>query len=476
MSVQHPARTRAATSPVVFVLLLIVVAMVGAGCGPMRQEVTPPGARPSVVVIAIDAMRADHLGAAGNDAVLTPNLDLLARDGVLFAAAQSTAPWTLPSVASVFTGVLPARHGAVGGDRAWLDDRNETMAERFLAAGYRTGGFVAVDWLTASCNMDQGFQPWQGPLPPQGLSRAENQTWLARAFIDWNRMRPFFLFLHYFDAHTPYTPPPPFDGMYHVGDPFAPGEPILTMLTSPANRAPNRDGGMYDFLADVTDLAYPINQYAAGVSYVDMHVGQVIARLKMLDLYDDTLIVVLADHGEHLGEHGIWFAHYLPYEEALRVPLIVKLPRGRHAGAVVDEPVSLLDVLPTVLAAAGLPAPALVDGRDLGPLMAGREGGRSLLAAEQGSDLARSTRTLRDGRWKLHVIREDGAVRHELYDLAADPGELDDLAAAQPEQVARLREAMGQLWDPARLVQDDGRRRPRVLDESAARRLRSLGY
>jgi len=440
------------------------------------DRVAPPSAQPSVLLIGIDTMRADHLGAAGNDSIRTPHLDALARDGVRFAQARATAPWTLPSFASVFTGLWPGHHGAVGGDRTWLDSRHTTMAESFRAAGYAVEGVAAVDWLTGACNMDQGFQPTSGPRPPADLDRPSMETWLARSFCERMGGRPFFFFLHYFDVHTPYTPPAPFDGMYYRGDPYAPGEPILDLLRSTRTRAPNRDGDMYDFLAGVTDLAYPVKQYAAGVSYVDDHVGQVIARLRELGIYDDMLIIVLSDHGEHLGEHDLWFTHFLPYEETLRVPLIVKLPRNRHAGTVVAEPVSLADVLPTVLGEAGLAPADPLDGRDLGPLMAGRDRGRSVIVSEQGTGPEQSCRTLQEGGWKLLVFRDGGAERQELYDLSRDPGERHDLWAAYPDTAARLRARRARLWRPDAPPPSRGEPAPPALDAAAKKRLRSLGY
>ncbi len=212
------------------------------------------------------------------------------------------------------------------------------------------------------------------------------------------------------------------------------------------------------------------------MSYVDDHVGRVVARLRELGLYDDMLIVVLSDHGEHLGEHGIWFTHQEPYEETLHVPLLIKLPQGRHAGAVVDEPVSLLDVLPTVLAEVGLALPRPLPGRDLRPAMAGRRQGHSLLVAEHGSDGADSARSLQEGRWKLIHFRTAGAPRDELYDLAADPAELHDLASAHPEVVVRLRERLERLGPLDEVLNGEPIGRPQQLDEAAARRLRSLGY
>ncbi len=477
---RHPSRAAVATRPGPAAVILIFLLCGSTSATVARARVVsdrPVSSRhPSVLLIGIDTMRGDHLGCAGDDSIETPNLDGLAHEGVLFTAAHAAAPWTLPSFATVFTGLWPSHHGAVGGTHAWLDSRMTTMAEIFSAAGYAVEGVAGIDWLTRQCNMDQGFQPGSGPMPPEGLDRTKTHTWLAGDFFARMRSRPAFFFLHYFSVHAPYTPPPPYDGMYYHGDARAPGEPILTMLLSSSNRAPNREDGMYDFLAGVTDLAYPITQYAAGVTYVDAQIGVLMARLKELGVYDDMLIVVLADHGEHLGEHGIWFTHLLPYEETLHVPLIIKLPRGRHAGTVVDEPVSLVDVLPTVLDETGLSARTALDGRDLGPLMAGRDTGRSVIAAEQGADPRHDCRTLQEGRWKLLVFRDDAASRCELYDLAVDPAERHDSASERPGIVARLRRKMEALWPDGWDATTGSAPELPAIDNAARRRLKSLGY
>ncbi|MBK8164492.1 MAG: sulfatase-like hydrolase/transferase [bacterium] len=214
-------------------------------------------------------------------------------------------------------------------------------------------------------------------------------TALGKATFDLPRDKPLFTFLHYFDAHAPYAPPPPFARMYYEGDERAPGEPVLDFLRSPANAAPNRDGGLYDWLAGVTDLRFPAREYAAGVSYTDDHVGQVVAELKRRGRYDDTLIIVVADHGEHLGEHDLWFTHTLPYQETLHVPLLVKLPQGRAAGRVIDTPVTTLDIPPTLLDWLDLPA-AEGDGRSLRDLEE-----RHDLAATRPDDVARLSVRLR---------------------------------------------------------------------------------
>ena len=431
---------------------------------------------PDVVMIAIDTLRADHVGCLGNDWIATPNIDALAADGVLFTRCFATAPWTLPSFASIFTGLLPSRHGAVGGAHEVLDDRFQTLAECLSDAGYRTYGFASVKWLTPPFGTCQGFNFERPVTAPEGLDGAPLVTALGTATFDLPRDKPLFTFLHYFDVHAPYTPPPPFARRYYAGDERAPGRPVLDFLLSPANAAPNRASGMYDWLAGVTDLDFPAREYAAAVTYEDDHVGRVIAKLKAAGRYDDALIVLVADHGEHLGEHDIWFTHALPYQETLHVPLLIKLPRGEGAGRVVDTPVSTLDLMPTLLGRLGLPAPA-GDGRSLRALLAGEaDDGVSLLAAEHGSEPNDLGLALIEWPWKsIHTRTPDG-TRRELYNLELDPGEECDLQARCPRQLAsmsgRVEEAF-EAWrggGPVQLA------KPAAVDAATRRHLRSLGY
>lgn len=432
--------------------------------------------RPDVVMIAIDTLRSDHLHCNGNDWIRTPNLDALARDGIRFTRCFATAPWTLPSFASIFTGLTPSHHGAVGGAREVLDDRFTTLAEQLAGAGYRTYGYATVKWLTPPFGLAQGFN-FELPLKtPAGLDGGPLVTALGQATFGLPRDKPLFTFLHYFDAHAPYTPPPPFARMYYQGDERAPGAPVLDFLRSPANAAPNRDTGIYDWLAGVTDLQFPVREYAAGVSYADDHVGRIVAGLRRSGRYDDALIIVVADHGEHLGEHDIWFTHTLPYQETLHVPLLVKLPRNHAAGRVIDTPVSTLDLLPTVLDWLGLPAPR-GDGRSLRKLMEhDDQAGASLLVAEQGSDPQDFSKSLIDWPWKLILFRSPAGDRYELYDLGRDPGEQHDLGATHPAELARLSARLWTVFEEWHPLGDRAASGPADLDASAARQLRSLGY
>jgi arylsulfatase A-like enzyme len=445
--------------------------------GVVARERARSPRRPDIVMIAIDTLRSDHLHCFGNDWIRTPNLDALARDGVRFSRCYATAPWTLPSFASIFTGLTPSHHGAVGGGSEVLDDRFTTLAEHLDGAGYRTYGYATVKWLTPPFGLAQGFNFELPVKAPAGLEGGPLVTAQGRATFDLPRDKPLFTFLHYFDAHAPYAPPPPFARMYYQGDERAPGAPVLDFLRSSANAAPNRTSGIYDWLAGVTDLQFPAREYAAGVSYADDHVGRIVAELKRRRRYDDTLIIVVADHGEHLGEHDLWFTHALPYQETLHVPLLVKLPRGHAAGRLVDTPVSTLDLLPTVLDWIGLPAAPQGDGRSLRDLVEGHDrGGPSLLVAEQGSEPEDLSKALIDWPWKLIYFRSPAGDRYELYDLGRDPGEQNDLGAQRPHELARLSARLWTLFEEQHPLGFDAASGPADLDAAAQRQLRSLGY
>ncbi len=433
------------------------------------------GATP-VVMIIIDTLRADHLACYGAP-WRTPAIDGLARDGVLFRHCFATAPITLPSTASIYTGRLPYHHGTITGEYAHLPDAEVTLAERMAEAGYATAGFVSIVFLTERYGLDQGFARLE--LLDQGPNHrdADSVTRLGTEYAAANAGKPFFLLLHYYDVHSPYAPPAPFDRMYYEGNEKAPGEPVLTFLRSAKNRTDKRNDWNYRWLEGVTDLQFGVRQYAAGVSYADMHVGRVLEALRRAGLYERALIVLCADHGEHLGEHDIWFTHYVPYQEVLHVPLIVKLPGNRQAGLAIEEPVSNLDIAPTILETIGRPAPAEIDGRSLVGVMNGQRSRKpSLVVAEQGNLPTRFSKALVEWPWKLLLFRTGAREVYELYDLSADPAETRDLAAANPAVRQRLRKSLWKLFDRGKPLVADTRSRPVTVDAETDRQLRALGY
>ncbi len=270
-----------------------------------------------VIIIGLDTVRGDHLSIAGSDDISTPHLAALAADGVYFADCRSTSPWT---------GLYPYHHGFLGGNHLRLADEHVMVAEYFRDEGHPAGAFVTIGWLTHGSGMAQGY-PTGKKIPDEGDGEASKQV-VKRGlqFARKHAAEPFYLFLHFFDAHAPYTPPAPFDGMYYDGVKDAPGEPLVDFLKSERNQVFSADNHekMYDWLEGVTDYNYPVRQYAAGVSYVDHMVGKLVTGLKSAGLYDKALIVLASDHG----------------------------------GTVVRSPVSTVDVLPTILAITGRQARA----------------------------------------------------------------------------------------------------------------------
>ncbi len=289
--------------------------------------------------------------------------------------------------------------------------------------------------------------------------------------------RPWFLFLHWFDAHAPYTPPAPYDGMYYRGDPRAPGEPLVDFLRSDQNTLVLQRDKIYDWLEGVTDVNYPIKQYAAGVSYTDEQIGHVIADLKARGLYDEACIILVSDHGEHLGEHGLFFTHLFPYREALHVPLMIKWPGGRFAGREITDRVSTLDILPTLLDILQLPERDGLDGRSLLPLVRGEGPGKPRpLLAEQGSDPDFFVKAIVDGDWKLMLHRIAGQDHPVLYNLRTDLDERQDVHAQHPDVVKRLTAEIWKICDPAQPLTKQPALLPEGLSDADRERLKSLGY
>ncbi len=477
-------KPKAQRAALIFCNLLLItgvgVLLAARGRNGPPHDPTAGAPPPSILLIGIDTLREDHVGPAGPGGTSrTPHLDALARDGIKFEQCLSTAPWTLPSFASIFTGLRPYRHGAVGGDRDFLSERHTTLAEHLARAGYATAGFVGINYLTAQFGMDQGYvSPPPRASDLTGLDQASSVTRLSGDFFAQHRGEPSFVFSHYFDPHAPYAPPPPWHRKYYLGNECRPGEPLTARIRAAGGaRGENASKGMYDWLAGVTDPAFPAAQYAAEVEYSDDHVGRLITRLKELGLYERMLIVVVADHGEHLDEHGFYYTHSLPYQETIHVPLIVKLPGNAGAGRVVETPVSTLDLLPTALEIAGIAVPDTLDGRSLAGLLMGNAVAphRDLLA-EQGSDPEHFCKTLVAWPWKLMLFREEGRDRTALYDLAADPGETRDVSVEHPDETARLTGRLRATFDPDSPLGKGAAGDRANLGKSDIRLLESLGY
>jgi arylsulfatase A-like enzyme len=400
------------------------------------------GRPPNVVILVADSLRADRLSCYGSPRPTSPGLDALAATGARCSRFFTPATPTEPACTSLLTGQFPLTHGVVAPSRrSRLGRRAPWLPEILAARGYAT---AVVDDLAWSQHWGRGFQArlYRRTSQDEYLDGFAMNA-MARPWLAAQRNRPFFLYLRYGDTHTPYWPPARYRTLFYDGDPTRanrgsldafyarPLKPYLVARwLGPAARAwPGASGGR------IEDVEWCRALYDAEVRALDDAVGELLGQLDDLRVLEDTLVVVLGDHGESLGEHGIFFEHHGLYDVTLRPPLIVRAPRRTLPGLVVEPTVMTPDLAPTILELIGLPVPAAMEGRSFAGLLAGgapAPGHRRVVASEATWMCKWAYRT---DAHKLIVAREPdlyGGPPVELYDLAADPGETANLAESLP--------------------------------------------
>jgi arylsulfatase A-like enzyme len=430
--------------------------------------------RINVLVVVLDTVRADRLGAWGNERGLTPRLDELASESAVFVRTNAHAPWTLPSMASLYTSTVPRQHGAVGraNDYRSLDPALPTLAETFLRAGYSTAAVTNVQFLTERFEMARGFDHVDSHVPTSNLDtrRATPTVKAALSWLDANGERPFFLLVHFFDAHLVYDPPPAL--RRRLADPRDQETESYYFGTAGQLKA-LREGEIE--LSD-DQLARLEMLYDAEVAAVDAGVGQLLDGLASRDLDEDTIVIVVADHGEEFGEHGGFEHGHSLYQELLHVPFLLRAPGFRSLR--VREPVGLIDVAPTLCALAGLETPSAFEGRSLAALLRDTDEGPSSIENRpvwsEAPMWGPPTLALLDGQWKMIAAGGGTETGMRLYDLQTDPREQIDLAAARPEIARRMLSLARELG--AGFAGRRGQSPPVTLDEEERERLRSLGY
>ncbi len=390
----------------------------------------------NIVLLVVDTLRADHLSTYGYHRDTSPHLTALATRGVRFDRCFAQNNATHPSFTTLMTGLHPLNHGIVGHmGRRQLDNRIPVLAEVLRENGYRT---CAVD--TMGRWFRRGFDDYRRYVFDQretGPMRSGEQA--NDLAIDLLRQanrgdRPFFLFVHYWDPHTPYLPPSPFDRLFEQDG--APDSGLQgSAALSPAFAFQPLARYLRRWMGDAPSLDAVVACYDAEVAYTDHCVGRLLDELDAPGLRDDTLIVVTGDHGESLGEHGIYYDHHGLYDPQLRVPLIVSQPSQLPEGTVVDAVVRHLDVAPTILDLAGLAGRMPCEGVSLRDCIGGRAhpAGESILACEATWQLKLA---LRRPDWKLiRSLQPDeyGNPPIELYDLLSDPREERNVAGERPE-------------------------------------------
>jgi len=437
----------------------------------------PKQNKPNIILITCDTTRLDHLSCYGYHRKTSPHLDLLAKEGQRFERAVAVSSWTLPTHASLFTGLYPATHGAHysaggnvslnsaipdGGEKIYgwymvnrLPEEACTLAEILKNAGYKTGGVGAGPWLKPVFGLAQGFDFYDGDIRSIEGRRADQVNDKALSFIRRHASESsFFLFLNYFDPHAPYEPPPAFRLK------FFSKHKVRRIKTDPA-------------LAKEFIMA----QYDAEIFYMDMQIGFLLQELKDLGIYENTCIIVVGDHGEHFGEHHLSDHGFSLFEKVVQTPLIIKWPENWPFLPSNHEFCQQVDIMPTLLKRLGLDHLTPMDGQPLGEIshpivcelyknmghikMEGRRFDRDLIA-------------LYKGRYKMIWSSRGQDPDAGLFDLITDPDEQQDLSRQNAGQKSMMRSALDHWRSSLQPALDE--EPVQSIDDQTHEQLKVLGY
>jgi arylsulfatase A-like enzyme len=456
------------------------------------SAVAPPKGKPNVLLVTLDTTRADRIGVYGNPEVATPVMDELANTGVRFVNASAVAAVTGPSHSSMLSGLAPWRSGVLLNGVALPSDQT-MLAERLAEFGYSTAAFVSAYVLDGNLGFSRGFSVYDDEFswlrgggllrparafamfarradPNAVLERRGGETVdLALSWLAEQGDKPWFLWVHLFDPHGPYAPPPPFDTRYYSGDENDPGHTSMQQVTGVAPYLERS-------LRGVTDLDFVLAQYAGEISYADSQIGRLVAEVSR----SQTVIAVIGDHGESLGEHGVWFNHGDDvYESSVHVPFILNWA-GTLPPSVLTSPVEGTDLATTLLARLGLPA--LGDGVDA---VAATRVEAGSMCFDRATNLAeRAAGRIEQPTFRIASVRGENArfihrefdSRLEYFDLAAEPaGLLNSEPGFRQTEAGTALLPILQSHTAAMLAGDTSRSSAEVSDEERLK-LEALGY
>jgi arylsulfatase A-like enzyme/Flp pilus assembly protein TadD len=430
-------------------IILAIIGLAIAITSVMTYRHFRSSSRRRVIIISMDTTRADYLSCYGYEHKTTPNIDAVAAEAVRFEQVIAPIPLTLPSHSTMMTGTIPPYHGIHDNLNYTLGDSNVTLAEILQARGYTTGGIISTYVLEDTFGLDQGFDTYDDEFDETITDAAGAQrrggevSEHAIRWLDENRDEDFFLFLHYYDPHSPYDPPDAYKGLF-------------------VSKASTDD------MDEKVKLSY-----AEEIAYTDHCIGQVVEKLKSLGLYDSTLLIITGDHGEAFKEHREMGHGYFIYQPSVQVPLIVKLP-GQQKAKTVSGVAGLVDLTPTVCSLLDIEMPEHIQGRDVSGALFDEPSenedhyiySESLLATKY-----KATPLLAVTGNRFKYIQ---TARPELYDLIEDPTESRNLVDEQPQRARILQDVLGVMLEES-LVADTTESKLELDDESL-KKLESLGY
>ena len=454
-------------------------------------EAAPPGPTPNIILLMIDTLRADVIGVYGHARGITPTVDSIAADGVVFDRLIAQAPWTQPSIASLFCSRYAGVHKVVNYRQAFratfegeekvvvFDDSFETLAESLQARGYATAAFVANPYILREYGFAQGFDHFDSSFAknttPGNVVNEAAVAWLEQRDLQ----QPFFVFLHYMDVHGPYSAAPHFL------------TPLLDAVESrpDKHRLSEKESKELKYLRNLPKVyqsdrkrhmrLYPYREYwaaryEAGVRAVDHFVGELRARLTEMGLWDRAYVIVTSDHGEALCEHGLWEHGWSVHHTDLQVPLILRWPGVLPGGKRVRHILRLIDLMPTILDQLRLAKPDGVQGFSLSPYIAGRPPSRPVIAFAEAVKLGAEQKAVYVGNWKLMVT--PSTRRRQLYNIADDPLEQNDLAAQAQGRLEQLTRILTEQVSLNARIAEGFEPNAADLTPEQRERLKSLGY
>ena len=475
---------------------------------PPKVGILPDGARPpDVILILVDALRADRLGVYGNPQALSPTMDQLATEGVTFSFCQAQAPWTLPSVATLFTSFYPGVHKALSyqvvesmeqGKQAVqsvLSDQFITLAEVMQAGGFQTAGFVGAKFLRDGYGFGQGFDHYDTSFADNTVRGDQ----VNDAFLKWydekrDASKPMFVYLHYMDVHGPYNAAArfmdPLTAEVEKNADKRPMEPKQMQRLNAYLRVPPPDATdpeQYDRLKIYRE--YWVARYNAGVREMDYYLDQLIQNLKQRGVWDNAYVILVADHGEALCEHDLWEHGYSLYETDLHVPMILRWPQALPTGKRVQRLAGLIDLMPTLVEQLHLTGPAKTQGVSLVDAMSDRlpekpplvkfaEGIKGGGAPQYGlfTDLTKLIVTYIPQRPQPDGTAQKPIVAYQLFNLGTDPGELFDISKQYSEHVGKMMGLIKKVIAENQASRPGALAPPKAVEQSTIDALASLGY